>query len=351
MLKRLSLLAGLLFCAPAFAAGTVPGFSLTPQFDSLGRLAPGCKLYIIQAGTTSTPQNAYQDSALTILHPNPLTCDSTGRLPQWFVADGQIKLRLTDRNSTAIFTQDNLLVIGPSGGGGGGGGTVDPTTVASTGDLKVSYGTTVLSGWVRANGRTIGSATSGATERANADCQALFSYLWGTDANLAVSGGRGASAAADWAANKTIALPDWRGRAIAGLDDMGNTAAGRLTATYFGAGPTTLGSAGSTSESTTLTLAQLPTGIATSSASTSVTLAATRFIPQTFNAMAVNPGTPTSGGVASVYAPSGAADWIVNSSTLTGTLSAGITATSTNTSGSPHRTVQPTMLATIYLKL
>jgi hypothetical protein len=67
------------------------------------------------------------------------------------------------------------------------------------------------------------------------DVQALFSYLWTTDANLAVSGGRGANAAADWAANKTIALPDQRGRGLSGLDDMGNTAAGRLTATYFGA--------------------------------------------------------------------------------------------------------------------
>jgi len=60
------------------------------------------------------------------------------------------------------------------------------------------YGTGVRSGFVRANGRTIGSATSGATERANADAQALFEYLWNTDANLAVSTGRGASSNADW---------------------------------------------------------------------------------------------------------------------------------------------------------
>jgi hypothetical protein len=32
------------------------------------------------------------------------------------------------------------LVIGPSSGGGGGGGTVDPTTIATTGDVKATYG-------------------------------------------------------------------------------------------------------------------------------------------------------------------------------------------------------------------
>jgi hypothetical protein len=66
MLKRLCLaLAGLFaFVSLAQGAGTVPGFSLTPQFDLSGHVAPGCKLYIIQAGTTSTPQNAYQDSGL-----------------------------------------------------------------------------------------------------------------------------------------------------------------------------------------------------------------------------------------------------------------------------------------------
>jgi hypothetical protein len=141
-------------------------------------------------------------------------------LPQFFVADGSIKLRLTDKNGVQIFTQDGLLVVGASSGGGGG-SPVDPTTILQTGQMINMYNTGVLTGFVRANGRTIGSATSGATERANADCQTLFQYLWGADANLAVSGGRGASAAADWAANKTLTLPDSRGRTIAGLDDMG----------------------------------------------------------------------------------------------------------------------------------
>lgn len=227
MIKRIILgLVASAFATVAHAAGTIPGFSLTPQFDTFGKVMPGCKLYIIQAGTTATPQNAYQDTGLTTALPNPLTCDAAGRLPQWFVADGLIKVRLTDKNLSQVFVGDNLLVVGSSGGGGGG-GVIDPTTIATTGDVKDVYGSGTIAGWVRMNGRTIGSATSGATERANADVQALFVWLW--NLGNAVPGGRGASAAADWAANKLITLPDQRGRVRAGTDDLGGTDAARLS--------------------------------------------------------------------------------------------------------------------------
>ena len=79
-------------------------------------------------------------------------------------------------------------------------------------------------GWVLANGGTIGSA-SGNADLASADAEALFTVLWGngwTDALLPVltSGGsastRGVSAAADWAANKRMTLPDLRGVFVRG---------------------------------------------------------------------------------------------------------------------------------------
>jgi len=235
-------------------AGTI-SLNLTQQLDEFGKPLSGGKLYIIQAGTVATPQNAYQDSALTLALANPIILDASGRLPQFFLADGSIKIRLTDLNGTEKLVADGLIVTGASSGGGGG-SAVDATTVLQTGDFKINYGTGVLSGFVRANGRTLGNATSGATERANADTVALFAWLY-NDTNLAVLGGRGASAAADYAASKTIVIPDIRGRALAGLDDMGNTAAGRLSATYFGTAATVLGAAGG-AESQTLTLTQLP---------------------------------------------------------------------------------------------
>lgn len=354
MINRLCLaLAGLFAMASAATgAGTIPGFSLTPQFDLTGKIAPGCRLYVIQAGTTSTPQNSYQDSGLTLLQPNPLLCDAGGRIGQFFVADGTIKLRLTDRNGVQLFVGDNLVVVGASGGGGGG-GTVDPTTIMQTGHVELFYGTGILSGFVRANGRTIGSATSGATERANADCQTLFQYLWGADANIVVSGGRGASAAADWAANKTITLPDARGRTVAGLDDMGNSAASRLTSSYFGATATILGAIGG-GESTTLTLGQLPTGITSSNASQNISVVVNSPSNRPVAALVSASETLTfaSSGSGSNISPAGNLNgqW-GGITTMSGTTSNSISVTSNNTSGQAHRTVQPTILATIYIKL
>jgi hypothetical protein len=306
-------------------AGTI-SLSMTQQLDQFGNPLAGGHLYTIQAGTVSTPQNSFQDSALTLPWPNPIILDASGRLPQFFLADGNIKIRLTDVNGVEKLVADGLVVTGASSGGGGG-AVVDATTILATGDIKVRYGNGVLSGFVRCNARTIGSATSGASERANSDTQTLFEYLWNTDANLTVSTGRGASSIADWSANKTIALPDWRGRALAALDDMGNSAAGRLTATYFGTAATVLGAAGG-AESRTLTAAQLPASI-----------------PYT------DPGhlhTQSYVGFSGSQAGGGAAA-SVTSPTNTGTSVTGITINPSG--GAAHATASPMMLATIYLKL
>jgi hypothetical protein len=233
-------------------SGTIP-LSMTQQLDLYGEPLAGGQLYIFQAGTVSTPQNPYQDAGLTLVMPNPITLDAAGRVPQFFLADGYIKVRLADVNGVTQLAADGILVIGPSAGGGSGGAAVDPTSVMQTGDMKFRHDTAIVSGFVRLNGKTIGSSASGATELADPTAQALFNYLWNKDANLAVTPSRGASSAADWAANRQLALPDWRGYAISGLDDMGNTAAGRLGSFP---NPTTLGSAGG-APSATLAAANL----------------------------------------------------------------------------------------------
>lgn len=318
-------------------AGTIT-LSMSQQFDSLGNPLNGGKLYFFAAGTT-TPQSAYSDSGLTLPLPNPITLDTAGRVPQFFLADGSIKIRLTNAAGVTQVAADGILVIGASSGGGGG-SPVDATTVLATGDIKARYGTGAHTGFVRANARTLGSATSGATERANADCQALFEYLWGEDANLTVSTGRGASAAADWAANKTIALPDWRGRTLAGLDDMGNSAAGVLTTATTGFGPavpTTLGQ-GSGQESKTLVTANFPPYTPAGTNSTSV--ATLTFTTST----AGSPGPLTV--VNNIIAGSVSGSTItppVGAQTFTGTAQGG---TST-----AFATLAPTRLLTIYIKL
>ena len=102
-------------------SGTIP-LSMTQQFDEFGQPLSGGQLFIIQAGTVSTPQNPYQDAGLTLLLPNPITLDAAGRIPQFFLADGYIKVRLTDKNGVVQLAADGILVIGPSAGGGGDGG-------------------------------------------------------------------------------------------------------------------------------------------------------------------------------------------------------------------------------------
>jgi hypothetical protein len=87
----------------------------------------------------------------------------------------------------------------------------------STGDAKLTLKTVADAGWVLMNDGTIGDASSGASSRANADCQALFTLLWNniTDPYATVSSGRGANAAADWAAHKKITLTRQLGRTLA----------------------------------------------------------------------------------------------------------------------------------------
>lgn len=261
MFKRLILALAFVasLIAPVHAAGTI-SLSLTQQIDK-DTLKPlsGGKLYLFAAGTT-TPQNAYRDAALTIPLPNPITLDAAGRLPQMFFADGSIKFILANKSGVTQLAADGILVIGPSSGGGGGGGSVDATTIFQTGDVLWLDADTVRTGWVRDNGRTIGSVSSGASERANADTQALFSFIWNTysDTICPVVGGRGASAAVDWTANKQITLPDKRGFLAGGLDTMGNSGSARYTNVPVIRGNSTLPGSWLGQNSLVLAPAQLP---------------------------------------------------------------------------------------------
>jgi hypothetical protein len=86
----------------------------------------------------------------------------------------------------------------------------------SPGEFVFSASTTAPAGTLATNGGTIGNASSGGTARANADASALFTVLWNSTTNtelvIQTSAGapttRGASAAADFAANKRLPLPD-----------------------------------------------------------------------------------------------------------------------------------------------
>lgn len=242
-------------------AGTFPGVSNTQQQDSNGRALAGCLLNVYVGGTT-TPAAVFQDITLLIPASNPLVGDNSGRIPSFFVADGVYHVRLTDATGDVTnggFDIAQLPSIGPSGGGGGG-TPVDPTTVFSTGDWKWRPSADVLAGWVKVNGTTIGSATSGASQRANNDTSALFQYIWNTyaDAMCPVLGGRGASAAADFTANKQITLLDMRALSPIGLDDMGNSATLLLANVPFTTGSRIIGGSICGENTHTLSIGEMP---------------------------------------------------------------------------------------------
>jgi hypothetical protein len=120
--------------------------------------------------------------------------------------------------------------------------------VAAVANALVPVGTvqsfarsTAPTGWLAANGSTIGSASSNATN-ASADYSALFTVLWdnwsNTDLPILDSAGaastRGANAAADFAANKRLPLPDLRGIFVRGAGSA-QTIGGNSYSGTFGA--------------------------------------------------------------------------------------------------------------------
>jgi len=218
--------------------------------------APGAVAYFFSGGTT-TPLTVYRDAGESSAHPNPVVADAFGRWPDVFVPyilgyDVQVKtadgVQLTYTQNIPNPDPVELTV------------TPDPTTSLSTGMVHAELINTTKTGFVRLNGRTMGNASSGGTERANADTSDLFSYLWNslTDTIAPVSGGRGASAASDFAANKNIILPNAQGSVFIGLDDMGSTAGGWFSGLTFGLGNATTPGSRIGINTLTLDITQMP---------------------------------------------------------------------------------------------
>ena len=111
--------------------------------------------------------------------------------------------------------------------------TLTGVPIVPTGMVAPFAGAAAPEGWLPCDGRLV----------RRTDYAALF-------AAIGTAHGRGDGAT-------TFALPDLRGRAVAGLDDMGGTAAGRLTRRPGGVDGTALGGTGG-AESHTLGEAEIP---------------------------------------------------------------------------------------------
>jgi len=235
-------------------------FSLTPVLDLNGKPIRTAVLQVFEAGTT-TPAVLYKQAnyANGTEHPNPIPVNGAGILPVMYGA-GAFKFRALSAplpGGSIVWEADGVTLTDPPVVGDPGAG--ESTDIAKTGDIKQRYDTGTHPGWARLNGRTIGNAASGATERAAADTQGLFLLLWTVDDSLVVVGGRGQTAQQDFDAGKQMTLPNAAGRLLAGLDGMGAAASGSYGSQNWNAG----GSAtrlGSTTGvwSVTLGIANLP---------------------------------------------------------------------------------------------
>lgn len=210
-------------------------------------------------------------------------------------------------------------------------------------------------GWIWADGKTIGNAASGATNRANADTQSLFLQIWADFPNsvrpiqdsTGAASTRGVSAAADYAANKRLPVADTRGRTLVGKDDMGGTAANRITSAGSGISGDTLGASGG-QQNVSLTSDQGPAhthdlgSITTDSAGNHS------------HTNTYGPVPPGSGGTTTQAANGGNVDGAAptkststngaHTHTLTGN-------TSSAGNGEAHQNVQPTYVCQFILKL
>ena len=174
-----------------------------------------------------------------------------------------VRMRLLDKNGVIQFDYAvvPLMTSDPSSGGGRRSTPVDPLGLIDHWHDDGQVRRRQIPGFVRANGLTIGKTSSTATEM-NDDllANALYLHLYGADTSLTVSGGRTGNAAADFAAGKTLTLPDFSGCTWAGLDNMADTPRNILTDQVFtvpGRGPTVLGAQAGT-ERQQLAIAEMP---------------------------------------------------------------------------------------------
>lgn len=207
--------------------------SIVQGFLIAGIPAVGAKLFCYEAGTTATKQAAYTDSTGLTALPNPIILNARGEIAP--AADGQsCGLWLdpalgykfvfapstdTDPPTDPIWSVDN--VINPVAAVLAALAAYEATLAGCPVGTQLSYGgSSAPTGWLLCAGQAISRTTY----------SALFAVI-GTTYGVGDS-------------STTFNVPDKRGRASFGKDNMGGSAANRLSTAGSGVDGATLGAAG-----------------------------------------------------------------------------------------------------------
>lgn len=260
----------------------------TQYFDNNGNPLTSGKVYNYIPGTT-TFKNTWQDSAEGTLNANPVVLDAAGRAK--ILGEGAYRQIVKKANGDTVWDAvTSASGSGSSGSSTGDGdlvGTVKPwagitapnqyafaygqevsrttysvlkTAITLTTNLNCTSSSTTLSGIADTSSINVGAAVEASCIPAGTTVTSKTSstVVVSNPANITVAvsatffpfgGGNGTS---------TFTLPDLRGYVIAGRDNMGGTAASRLTTTYFGSNtPDAQGATGG-GQSNTLATTNLP---------------------------------------------------------------------------------------------
>lgn len=189
------------------------------EVDRNGVPLAGARLFFFETGTV-TPFDTWSDVGLTTPNPNPVPADANGRFGAiWLSPVQAYNVELwtattdADPDGSQIWAQDP---VGPASGG------AQQAVVGIVGEMRAYAGlaSAIPTGWALCFGQEV----------SRTDFAVAF-------AAMGTSWGEGDS-------STTFNLPDMRGRVLAGLDNMGGSAANRITSGVAGIAGNTLGATG-----------------------------------------------------------------------------------------------------------
>lgn len=310
---------------------------------------------------TSTLKSTWKDSGQAVANSNPVVLDASGRAIIY--GNGIYRQVVRDRNNNLIWD-----AVTASVGTGGSTGSGDTEAV---GTIKAFAGFVPPSGYLFAYGQEVSRSTyatlfTAITLTTSAFCTNGSPILTGltdttqipvgspveincmapgttvsskTSNTVTVNNNASLTTTATavflpWGGGNgtnTFNIPDLRGRVFAGRDNMGGTAASRLTSTYYGIGADAIGAAGG-AQSKVLVTANLPPYTPAGTNST------------TSFAVTNNSIVTSSGSDSFVKAiAGGSGSTVLNAATFTGTAQGG---TST-----PFSVIQPSITANYIIKV